>query len=131
MPHPLVVGCVLQPEDSVVVSHARHNVGSAIAVHIHHMHKPQHPETPIRMKNPLAVPWIGGSFEPSFRSQNVSSAIPIHIACANSMPIAGIADRVLPNAAMAVAFIPGERMFVAELRKNFSRLAVVIQVHQE
>src|SRR5215469_16691746 len=85
------------------------------------------------MKFPITASRIGRSFEPSQWSNNVVPAVAIYVSYANAVPIASRTHPVFHKRAVA-DFKPGQRilhLMAAPLRKNFARLAIVVQVHQE
>src|SRR3954447_4187108 len=74
------------PMNSILMSQAGHQIWGPIAVDIFGVNKPGAPEVELRMEYPLSLSRIGRGLKPALRSDDVRAAIPIHIACSNSMP---------------------------------------------
>src|SRR6202035_6175171 len=85
----------------------------------------------IGMPLPNPVAWIGGRFKPSLRCEDIVAAISIDIARANPVTVTLGADDVFHEGAIA-DLIPRQWGFgLPELRKQFTLLAVVVEIHQE
>src|SRR5271165_4655479 len=127
-----MVRLLLYPKDAVVMRLGCKHVRQAVVVDVHDVDEPEVAQLPVGMELPVAAARIGRSFEPTVGCQDVVAAVAIHVAYTDSMAVAAIADNVLDDAALVVAFIPGEgRLVVAELRQDLVGLAVVVQVNQK
>src|SRR5450631_4074496 len=83
------------------------------------------------MPDPFTTPRVCRRFKPSFGSNDVRPAIPVHISGADAVSVAFIAHDVFDELS-AIEFIPGERSVrISELGKYFICLAVVVQIDQE
>src|SRR5687767_14665344 len=78
------------------------------------------------MIGPAGGARIRGRLEPAARRQDVITAVLVHVAGADAVAVAAIADRVL-DPGPVLDFIPGLAGAVL-LGKDFARLPVVVQV---
>src|SRR6476620_11502459 len=83
---PSFVFPLLIPEDSILMSQAGHQIRDAVAVDILRVNKAGAAEVELRMEYPFSLSRIRWGFKPALRSDNVRAAIPIHIACSDTVP---------------------------------------------
>src|SRR5580698_2232184 len=112
---PFAITRVFEPEDAVAVRHRGDNVRTAIAVHVAYVHEAEGVlEIPIRMKLPVLLPRIRGSFQPALRGKDIVAAVPVDVAHPNPMAVAVVADDVLYHSAVLIPLVPGKRTIVSE-----------------
>src|SRR5205809_449151 len=83
------------------------------------------------MKFPIARARVGRRFEPALRSENVGTAIAVHVARTDTVAVTARADGVAHKGAV-LQLIPGERgILLTELWQQFVPLAVIIDIDHE
>src|SRR6185312_1494549 len=96
------------PENAVIVRRGRDQVIAPIAVDVEHVDEPRRAKIKFGMPGPFSRARILRRFEPTFRGNDVVTAVSVYVARSDSMTVARIADDMLYKFA-ALCLEPGER----------------------
>src|SRR5260370_42107362 len=87
MLEPGVIGPLLHPENAIVVSIGGEQVRQTVFIQVDHEDETRGAQIEVGMELPVAVSWVGRSFQPAFRSDDVVSPVAVYVARSDAVPV--------------------------------------------